>query len=344
MRIGAVLVHFRFWPQVERALDALDAQTRAPDVLLVADDCSGDGSVEALQRARPDLEVLVAPSNRGVVANFNAGGREMLARGVDAFCVLTHETVLERDALELLAAQLEREQRVGAAGPLLGFLDAPDTVFSAGGQLLERTWQNPHAGMYEPLDAWRGRGARRVAWLDGACMLIRAEAFGAAGPFPERYFHYYDDVELGVRLNQAGWEVRCVTDAVAHQAPGPLAEYLRVRNRLGFLSVCAPRRVLARALAAHLAQTARDAGPSGDRALAAAQLRALRDAALGRWGRAPARYTAARRHDHAIGGALHEPAPRSWSLPPGYSGPIGSTVASVCPIAPVSLRGGASAG
>jgi N-acetylglucosaminyl-diphospho-decaprenol L-rhamnosyltransferase len=314
MTIGAVVVHFRFWPDVRATLDALLGQTRPPDHILVVDDCSGDGSVTELARAYPEVEVAVAPVNRGCVANFNAGLRTMLDRGVDAVLLLTHETEMEPDTVELLVRRLETEPEVGAVGPLIGFLSARDTVFSAGGMLISGSWLNPHAGMYAPLSEWRGRGPRRVPWLDTACVMVRAAALRDTGLLEERYFHYYDDVQLGVQLNQAGWTVECLTDAIARQEPGLLSEYYRVRNRLGFIRATAPRRVLARAVAAHLHQMRRDWTSSPDgRALAVAQARALRDFALGRWGRAPEGIVGARRRDYATGGALRGPAEPSWA-------------------------------
>ncbi|HEX8122849.1 MAG TPA: glycosyltransferase family 2 protein [Solirubrobacteraceae bacterium] len=316
MKLGVVVVHYRFWPDIEATLDALWASTLRPDAVLVVDDCSPDGSAEELRRARPDVDVIVAPENRGVIANFDAGLEELRRRGMDAILMLTHETVLEPDALELLAARLDSSPSTGAVGPLLGFSSRPDTVFSAGGQLLAGTWQNPHAGMYEPLAEWRGTGLRRVPWLDGACVLVRTAAMADVGRLPTRYFHYYDDVELGVRLNQAGWRVECVTGAVARQEPGLLSEYYRVRNRLGFLHATAPRRVLLRAIGCHLRRAALDVrGTEDGRSLALAQLRGIRDFALGRWGRAPKSYLAAQRRDYATGGALEGPIVPSWSLP-----------------------------
>ncbi len=262
MVIGAVVVHFRFWPDVAATLDALLGQSRPPDHVLVVDDRSGDGSVDAIRRAYPAIDVAEAPQNRGVIANFNAGVQAMLDRGVDAVLMLTHETVMEPDALEKLAARLEAEPRLGEVGPLVGFLSRPDVVFSGGGSLHPRTWENPHVAMYERLDAWRGRGPHAVAWLDGACVLVRARALRDVGPLAERYFHYYDDVELGVRLHQAGWRVECHYDAVARQEPGLLAEYYRVRNRLGWLHATAPRRVFWRAVRGYAGRVDRDARAS----------------------------------------------------------------------------------
>src|SRR3954447_4041211 len=133
MVVGAVIVHYRFWPDIARTLDALLGQTRPPDHLLVIDDRSPDGSADALRRAYPGVEVQIAPENRGCVANFNAGLREMLSRDVDAVLLMTHETELEPDALEHLVGRLEAEPTLGAVGPLLGFLSRRQTVFSAGG-------------------------------------------------------------------------------------------------------------------------------------------------------------------------------------------------------------------
>src|SRR3712207_3725172 len=156
--------------------------------------------------------------------------------------------------------------------------------------------------MYDPIERWRGTGPQRVPWLDTACALVRASAIRGVGLLEERYYHYYDDVQLGVQLNAAGWKVECVRDVVARQEPGLLAEYYRVRNCLGFLAATAPRRVLARRLAVYVRQLARDAlGTPEDRALAVAALRGIRDFALGRWGKAPGAVTAARRHEEPTG-------------------------------------------
>jgi hypothetical protein len=134
--------------------------------------------------------------------------------------MLTHETLLEPDTLETLVARMVAEPRLGAIGPLIGWLSRPEVVFSAGGALLSATWENPHNGMYEPLADWRGRGPLKRAWLDGACVLARAQALREAGPLELRYFHYYDDVHLGVRLNQlAGGSSATATRSLA-RSPG----------------------------------------------------------------------------------------------------------------------------
>nr|MDT0526558.1 glycosyltransferase family 2 protein [Streptomyces sp. DSM 41633] len=47
---------------------------------------------------------------------------------------------------------------------------------------------------------------REVGWLSGSCLLMRRAAFDAVGGFDERYFMYMEDVDLGDRIAQAGWQ------------------------------------------------------------------------------------------------------------------------------------------
>jgi len=46
---------------------------------------------------------------------------------------------------------------------------------------------------------------RPVGWLSGSCLLLRRAAFDEVRGFDERYFMYMEDVDLGDRLDEAGW-------------------------------------------------------------------------------------------------------------------------------------------
>jgi GT2 family glycosyltransferase len=52
-------------------------------------------------------------------------------------------------------------------------------------------------------------------WIAGMFMLFRSELFREVGGFDERYFLYYEDVDLCFRLRQHGYEVILVPDARA---------------------------------------------------------------------------------------------------------------------------------
>lgn len=244
-----MVVHYRARPQAERAVRALLSGTRVPDRVLIVDNHSGDGSAEALRKSFPDVGVVEAAVNRGAASGMNVGAERLLASGAEAVLLLTADCLVSSSALSHLESRLQTAPAVGAVGPLLGRSSAPAEVFSAGGFVDRRTWDPWHHRDPSRVDEWAGAAPRPCDWLDGACVLVRAEALRHSGFLDEQYFHYFDDVDHHLRLRSGGWGVECVPAAVAWQEPGRSVPELWVRNRLRFLARHAPRAVLARELA-----------------------------------------------------------------------------------------------
>jgi GT2 family glycosyltransferase len=247
MHVGAVVLHYRFWPRVNDTLDALRAQDFPVAHTVVVDNRSADGSADHL-RNRRDIEVLEAPSNGGYAAGMNLGIRSLGRRDLDAVLLLTHEAALSPGAIRTLVDHLNADSGAGAVGPLLAWQAQPEVVYSAGVSFAPRTWSTHHIGAGDAVLAWSGRAAQKVDSLDGAAVLIRRRALEETGPFNETYFLYFEEADFFVRMRQLGWTVACVPQAMAVQQPGVPPKALWVRNNLRFLADNAPRRVLAREL------------------------------------------------------------------------------------------------
>ena len=287
MRIGAAVVHYRFWPRVRDTLDPLLAQTRPPDHVVVVENGSGDGSDAAIRAAYPGVDVLAIEHNVGPIAGMNAGMDALLAKGCDAILLLTHETVLAPDALEAMAGRLAADERIGVVGPLLGFLSDRARVWSAGGEVHPRNWDTGHHAKPDRLADWLGGPPREVDWLDGACLLFRADAVRRAGHLNADFFAMFDEPDYQLRLRALGWRAECVAAAVAWQEPGAQPPYMFVRNRLGFIARHAPRRFVLRELARVWAYAARDLvrpRPDRPRADAVRRLKGTGAFLLRRWG------------------------------------------------------------
>ena len=239
--LGAVVVHYRRWPHVRQCIDALLAQTRRPDEIVIVDNRSEDGSPDRIRAAYPELVVLEASENAGYGAGVNLGVDRLRSSRLEAVLVLTHECVLAPDALERMEARLREDERLGAVGPLLGYRSDPNRVFSAGGTLETRTWRGRHVDKPTAVRDWDGAEPREVDWLDGACLLVRAAAMSELGPIDDRMFMYFEELDYFCRMRRAGWRVECVPAAHAWQEPGPKPTYLLTRNRLRFLARNAPR-------------------------------------------------------------------------------------------------------
>jgi GT2 family glycosyltransferase len=304
MKVGAVVLHYRFWPEVRSTLRALLAQTRLPDRLMVIDNRSNDGSVPRLREAFPEVEVLEARGNLGYGAGMNLGMKHLLDCGMDAILLLTHECRLAPDALEALVSRLNERPTVGAVGPLLAYRSEPTVVFSAGGEIDRSIWRARH--FHEPrlVAEWVGRPPRDAEWLDGAAVLLRSDAVREAGLLDEDYFLYFEETEYLLKLRRLGWPVECVPAALAWQEPGIRPTYLWFRNRLRFLARTAPKRHVLREAGRLGASVVRNSLVA-NRSLSRAQIRDRRRALIHfltrRWGPDPKPIEGENKHGGAEG-------------------------------------------
>ncbi len=287
MRIGAGIFHYRHWPGVRGTIDALLAQTRRPDAIVLYDHASGDGSADAIRAAYPDIEVVDAPDNRGAVAGENRIRRLLLERDFDALYVSPDDLELAPDALELLEARLEEEPAVGAVGPLIARPADRERIVFAGGYVRRDTWALDFRDSPPLLSDWAGTPPQQVDFIQTGGMLMRTEVARQAGEMSEKYYYWMEDVDYTLRIGKLGWRVECLPAAVGWQDFGRPPGYIWTRNRLLLIARNAPKRFVPREVARQLYWIGRDAvnPPDGSRQELWARFRGVVDFCLGRWGR-----------------------------------------------------------
>ena len=109
MRVAVVIVNFNGGEVVERSLEALAAQTRAPDRTIVVDNASTDGSPDRIAERFPDVELIRLERNAGFAGGNNAGVRA--ADDCELVALLNPDAFPEPTWLErLLATQSKRSR------------------------------------------------------------------------------------------------------------------------------------------------------------------------------------------------------------------------------------------
>ena len=194
--------------------------------MLIVDNGSPPAELDRLVGAFPGVEVHRLDTNLGYGGAMNIGADQLARAGCTRLLFLTQEVVLAPGMLATLLEHLDRNPRVGLVGPVLGILSAPDTVWSAGGALTALRHAPYHLAAGAALDTVQASGTQRVAWLDGACLLARTEAFTLVGGFRDDLFLYCEDVDIALKMRRRGWAVDCVRHAVALQesrAPRPIS-------------------------------------------------------------------------------------------------------------------------
>jgi len=257
-------------------LDALRRQTYAHLETIVVDDASTDGSVALLDRDYPEVQVVRQAPNAGLARACNAGAR--VAKG-DLLVMLNSDTEAEPGWLAALVEAAAANPEAGSFASKMLLFDRRDILHSAGDTYSldgiphnRGVWQRDE-GQYDE--------APQIFSGCGGAVAYRRQAWEAVGGFDEDFFMYLEDVDLGWRLQLAGWPAVFVPRArVYHMLSatggGVLASFFTGRNTIWVLAKDVPgwllRRCWRRMLAAQWG-IARNALAAWQGAAARARLR-----------------------------------------------------------------------
>jgi GT2 family glycosyltransferase len=194
-------------PALQRAVDQAGFTDRTE--IIVVDDASSDDTVDWLGAEWPDVQVLTNSTNRGFAVTANRG---LTAAKGDWIALLNNDVVVEPDWLSAAMRHWE-SPRVAAVASRIMSAQRPGVIEEAGDEYT--SVGIPYkAGLYGGADSIE---SPRVCFAAcGASAFLRREALEQVGFLHEALHAYYEDIELGFRLNLAGWDCVYEGRSVCH--------------------------------------------------------------------------------------------------------------------------------
>lgn len=208
-RLTVVAVTFSPGGSLTSFLDSLALATDREVEVLLADNGSSDGAPEEAAR-RPGVRLISTGGNLGYGGGVNAG---VAATSTEWVVAANPDVVWDPGSIDELLAAAERWPRAGALGPLIRQPDGKVYPSARALPTLGRGIGHAVFGWFWPGNPWSTRyrreneepAERTAGWLSGSCLLLRRQAFESVGGFDQAYFMYFEDVDLGERLADAGW-------------------------------------------------------------------------------------------------------------------------------------------
>jgi GT2 family glycosyltransferase len=292
------------WNQRELTLECL-ASLAALDhpagrlEIVVVDNGSTDDTARAVREAYPAVTVLETGENLGYAGGNNAGIRHALAQGAEYVCILNNDVTVASAFFAPLLAVLRGGGGVGVVTPLIVDLAQPERVWALGSMVDQRRGLVQRLHVAEPASTLRTAEPFDVDVASGAAMLVRREVFERVGLLDEAFYLYFEETDWCLRVRSSGYRILAVPSSVAwHKVSAtlgqtsPVIDYYMLRNHLRFIarhwSGIARLQLLGRTIGRNLLTIAAyTVKPQNGQRLPHrnARLLALRDAALGRWGR-----------------------------------------------------------
>ncbi|HWP67340.1 MAG TPA: glycosyltransferase family 2 protein [Candidatus Limnocylindria bacterium] len=206
-RITIIVLNWNLRDATLACLASLErAQLHGAHVLVV-DNGSRDGSVDAIRARFPAVEVLALPENRGYAGGNNAGIRLALERGAEGVLLLNNDTEVAPNFLPPLLAAMDSLPGTAVVSSSILRHDRPELLDCA---YADVRFDRRHVVQLVGVNAVVGdgfAGRLEVPIAIGCSVLIRAEAFRTAGLFDEGYFAYHEDVDWCLRAAKWGYRM-----------------------------------------------------------------------------------------------------------------------------------------
>jgi GT2 family glycosyltransferase len=226
--VSVITLNWNRKEDLARTLSLIQEQTYEPKEIIMVDNGSADGSVEAIRIQFPTVKIVALPENTGV-----RGYNEGISTAAGSILVLIDNDMdlLQKNTIERIVVAFQ-------ANPKLGTVALQ--VREPGGGLSPN---NPKH--------WVEKGNDQEGYpcstFDGGGVAFRKNIFQKTGVYLPEFFVYHSEVDLATRIWDAGYEIRYFPDiAVAHrESPASRSIYKQTmystRNYFWYIWIYYPR-------------------------------------------------------------------------------------------------------
>ncbi|MDA3865674.1 MAG: glycosyltransferase family 2 protein [Salinivirgaceae bacterium] len=209
--------------------------------VIVADNASSDNSVEWLKIHYPEVRIIELDQNYGFAGGYNKALEQVHAT---YYVLLNSDIEVTANWLPPLVSVLENDEQVAAVQPkLLAYHNKTSFEYAgaSGGYIDKFGYPFCRGRILNTLEEDRGQYNNPVSvmWATGACLVIRAKQFHAAGGFDARFFAHMEEIDLCWRLKNQNFQIKVVPQSTVYHLGGgtlpnnsPRKLFLNYRNNL----------------------------------------------------------------------------------------------------------------
>ena len=224
--VDIILLNWHGWQDTIACLDSLASLDYNNYRVLVVDNGSTDDSVARIRAAHPEVPIIETGRNLGFSGGCNVGIRRALEEGADYVWLLNNDTTVDSQALTAMVNVAHYDQKIGAVGSVLYYMDSPKEIQAWGGGGISFWFGRSHHYLTPVSNA-------KLHYLTAASILIRRSALKDVGLLDEKtFFMYWEDTDYSFRLRKAGWRLAVAEQSIVlhkeHAATGkgsPLLDF-----------------------------------------------------------------------------------------------------------------------
>ena len=243
-KTAIVILNWNGAQMLRRFLPNVVEYSHKDAVIYVADNASTDESVSLLEEHFPQVRTVRLDRNYGFAGGYN---KALAMIEAEYYVLLNSDVEVSHHWLDPLVEFMDNHADVAACQPKLlaeADRDAFEYAGACGGFMDRYGYPFCRGRVFDTVEDDNGQYdyATEVMWTTGACMVVRAADYHAAGGFDDRFFAHCEEIDLCWRLRLMGKRLYCIPDSYVWHVGGgtlpksnPMKTFLNFRNNLTML-------------------------------------------------------------------------------------------------------------
>lgn len=227
-RLAIIIVNWNQRALTSACIDSLKGELSKGDEIILVDNGSEE-SERPSKLKQSQLQILQSDSNLGFTGGNNLGLKLAIEQGFKWVMLLNNDTEVEKGCIEYLVKEVQRGDRVGAVQPVINWMHDKDAPWSLGGTY------NRFTGLTATLRKGVPNDRVSRAWLTGCAVMIPVSVLKHVGLLDERYFAYFEDVDLSFRIREAGYQLFLAPSFKVYHHAGASGKS-KIKTKEGFLT------------------------------------------------------------------------------------------------------------
>lgn len=212
--ISVVIVTWNCEQFIVDCLKSIISQLPASSEIIVVDNASADGTIDAVRSLLPSVKLIESQKNLGF-----AGGNNL---GIDAstgeyICLINPDVVVREHCIRRMMEYMDQNTAVGLLGPKIVGTDGAvqrscmrrPTLWNQLCRALALDTLTKHSRLFGGylMNDFAHQELRDVDIINGCFWMVRRAALKQVGVLDSRFWMYGEDLDWCRRYNEAGWRV-----------------------------------------------------------------------------------------------------------------------------------------
>lgn len=200
----AIVLNYNGREVTLQTLQSLQELTYGNLEILVVDNGSSDGSLEAINERFPDVVQVRTEQNLGAAGGLNLGLQRGLIGRYEYFLVLNNDIEVAPSLLSEMVKVAESDETIGCVGPKSYYYGDRNRLWSAGGRICFREAVTKERGMGK-IDHGQYDRDEEVDYVNGCAMLVRRNVLVEVGLFDPLFHLSVEDADWCMRMKELGY-------------------------------------------------------------------------------------------------------------------------------------------